>query len=196
MDDTERTTPPPTGSVQKKTGRGMLWVLLAVVIAFLIGFVWQWYEASTVRDELALVEGELEVQRLRVQLGQAALAAQAGDFESSRRQMSSFFTQLQEQTPELPGEVATVANDFLNMRDEVITGLSRSNPEYAGVLYTMLGRLGSAVEQEGLIGTMPAGPTAEPAQADSPETTELEAEPEADPEAADTGAMEGLDSVP
>lgn len=136
-----------TGAVREKTRRGVPWGVLIVltIIAFAVGFLWQFYEATTAREELSAVEQELEVERLRIHLGQAALAANSGDFEAARTQMSSFFTQLQDQAPAMPAEVRSVGDDFLTMRDEVITGLSRSNPEYAAVLYGMVEDLGEAI---------------------------------------------------
>lgn len=140
------TATPTTGAARKKSGRGVLWGLIAVVLAFSAGFFWQFYEASTVREELSAAEQELAVERLRIRLGQAAIAAQSGEFESARRQMSEFFTQAERNSAVLTPEVSAVAEDFLAMRDEIITGLSRSNPEYAAVLYGMLETLGNAID--------------------------------------------------
>lgn len=138
MDDTG--TPTQTVTQPQKRGRGLLWGFIAVVLAFAAGFGWQFYEASLVRDELSATQQELMVERLRVRLGQAAIAAQSGDYESARQQMSNFFTRLEEARLVLPDSTAVAADEFLAMRDEVITGLSRSNPEYADVLYGMLER--------------------------------------------------------
>ncbi len=137
---------PAQGAVRKKSGKGVLWGLLAVVIAFSAGFLWQFYEASEVRADLGEAERSLVEERLRVRLGQAALAAQSGEYESARLQMSEFFSQAQDNAGVLTAEVRGVTNDFLAMRDEIITGLSRSNPEYAAVLYGMLETLGNAID--------------------------------------------------
>lgn len=180
MDDTPRnetTATPPPPSMQTG-GRGILWGLLAVVIAFGAGFLWQFYEASTVREDLSVAEQQLEMERLRVHLGQAALAAQAGDYELSRRQMSTFFSELQDKAAAMPPEVRSVANDFLAMRDDVITGLSRSNPEYGAVLYGMHDDLSTAID----VALVPAA-GAEPGTGDT--------------EAPDAGTgTDGLDAVP
>ena len=159
MDETTRdeSASSTTGLADDKRGRGVPWGVFIglLVVAFAAGFLWQFYEASTVREELSVVERELVLERLRIRLGQAALAAQSGDFEAARSQMSRFFTQLEESSPAMTEEVRGVAENFLNMRDEVITGLSRSNPEYAGVLYGMLEQLGTAIDQS--LGRTPAG---------------------------------------
>jgi hypothetical protein len=193
MDDTPHADTPSARSGRKSSGRGLLWAFLAVVIAFLAGFFWQWYEASTIRDDLAATRVELEVERLRVRLGQASLAAQSGDFESARRQMSAFFTHLQERGDQLPDEVTALADDFLGMRDEVITGLSRSNPEYAGVLYGMLQQLGTTLDSAWTTpGGMPTGGGEEPA---APSTADTTASPDADT-SPPAGASPGADTMP
>lgn len=138
---------PPTTAARKERGRPALWGALAILIAFSAGFLWQYVEARTVRSDLAAVERELEMERLRVHLGQAALSAQSGDFEMARQQMSTFFKQLQESAGAMSPEVRTIADDYLNMRDEVITGLSRSNPEYAAILFGMHQRLSAAIDR-------------------------------------------------
>lgn len=179
MDDTSRsdTTATPTAPTLEKGGRGMLWGLLAVVLAFGAGFFWQFYEASTVRQDLSVAEQQLEMERLRVHLGQAALAAQAGNFELSRRKMSTFFGQLQEKAAAMPPEVRTVATDFLAMRDDVITGLSRSNPEYGAVLYGMHDDLSTAIDVA--LGTGTGGAPGESDGVGAPgEGTELDAVPD------------------
>lgn len=127
-------------SAPRKRGRGLLWSIIAVVLAFGAGFGWQYYEANLIRAELAETQQALSIERLRVRLGQAAIAAQSGDYESARRRMSDFFTRLDDAAPTLPDHIAGLAEDFLATRDEVITGLSRSNHEYADVLYGMLDR--------------------------------------------------------
>ena len=117
-----------------------LWWMVAVVLAFLAGFGWQYYRASTIESRLEQTEQELAIERLRVGLAQAAVAAQSGDFEAARRQMSAFFTSLQAQLGELPPDLRDTAEDMLLSRDEVITELSRANPGSGDDLYDMLVR--------------------------------------------------------
>ena len=117
-----------------------VWWLAAVVLAFLGGFGWQYYRATTIESRLERTEQELAIERLRVALAQAAVAAQSGDFEAARRQMSAFFTSLQAQLGELPAELRETADGMLRSRDEVITELSRSNPRSGDDLYDMLVR--------------------------------------------------------
>ncbi len=171
MDDTTGTgtTATPT---RPRRGRGMLWGLIAVVIAFSAGFIWQYYEASTVRDQLTATEHELALERLRIHLGQAALAAQSGDYEIARQRMSGFFDKLEDQPANLDPQIVAVTEDILEMRDEVITGLSRSNPEYADVVSGMYESLNNAVDRALGLSTeqssIPGGaPAIEPAAEDT-----------------------------
>ena len=163
MDETPGTGTTPNIDAPAKRGRGFLWGFIAVLLAFGAGFGWQFYEASLVRTELSETQQELMVERLRVRLGQAAIAAQSGDYEGARQGMSAFFTRLDEVALSLPDPAAQVADEFLAMRDEVITGLSRSNPEFAGVLYGMLDRFRTAAGLE-------EGLTPEPAPMEADET--------------------------
>lgn len=140
-------TPPTARTTRTDGGRGVLWAVVAILIAFSAGFLWQYLEARAVRGELTAVEQELQLERLRVHLGQAALSAQSGDFERARQQMSTFFNQLQESSDAMSPEVQTIAGDYLAMRDEVITGLSRSNPEYGAILFGMHERLTAAIDR-------------------------------------------------
>lgn len=156
MDDTPGNAAPP------KRGRGLLWSFLAAVVAFGAGYGWQYYESMDIREQLAETRQELMVEQLRVRLGQAAIAAQAGDYESARQRMSAFFTQLDEVAPTLPDPMAGVSEAFLAMRDDVITGLSRANPRYAEVLYGMLDRFRNVAGLEEQMAPMPAASEPQP----------------------------------
>ena len=143
-----RTAGPAGPRDHKGSGSRVIWWLAAIVLAFLAGFGWQYYRAMTIEDRLEQTEQELAVERLRVGLAQAAVAAQSGDFESARRLMSDFFTSTQARLEELPAEVRTVAEDLLRERDAVITGLSRSDARTADALYDMLQRFRLSLGEE------------------------------------------------
>jgi hypothetical protein len=153
MNDTPHTephrTPDPDRHAARLGGKGIGIGLALIVVAFFIGFFWQFYQATTVRHSLAATERELVVERLRVQLSNAAIAAQAGRYEAARREMSDFYSRIQTEEWALPDQLRSVAREFLAMRDDVITGLSRSNPEFAGVLFGMLDRFEEAVPAVG-----------------------------------------------
>lgn len=158
------TTPPgarPPGYERAPAARGkrVVWWLLLIVLAFLAGFGWQYFRATAIEARLERTEQELAVERLRVGLAQAAVAAQSGDFEAARRQMSDFFTATQARLEQLPPEVRAVGQELLRSRDEVITGLSRADPESGDVLYTMLIRFRTSLGDPPA-GAAPAGDTA------------------------------------
>lgn len=173
-----------------KKGRGLLWSFVAVVLAFGAGFGWQYYEASQVREELAVTQQQLMVERLRVRLGQAAMAAQTGNYESARLRMSRFFTELDGAAPTLPVPLDAIAAQILARRDDVITGLSRANPEYAEVLYGMLDRFRSAAGlEEEQPGPEPVAP--EPAAPEPDSATAEGVDNDTAPGAADTAGASG-----
>jgi hypothetical protein len=165
-------TPGVTTANSGKKGRGLLWSILAVVLAFGAGFGWQYYEASQVREELVDTRRQLMVERLRVRLGQAAMAAQVGNYESARQRMSSFFTELDAAAPTLPAPLDAIAAQIMARRDDVITGLSRANPEYADVLYGMLDRFRSAAGLQDQIRPEPVAPEPGPEPVEGPDTAE------------------------
>lgn len=154
--DSETREPATPVEAPRKSRKRVLWTLLAVALAFLVGFGWQYYSARTIEARLERTEQELAVERLRVELAQSAVAAQSGDFEAARRGMSDFFTALQAQLEELPDDVRLVGADLLRTRDQVITGLSRAAPESADLLYGMLLRFRTAVEDAPAQTTTPA----------------------------------------
>lgn len=168
MNETPRTEPRPSTETERGARvrkRWILWALAAVVVAFMAGFLWQYFEAASVRSELVATERELRVERLRIQLAQAAIDAQEGEFERARRQMSAFFTEIGRDAEPLPEQVQRVSEELLTRRDEVITGLSRANAEYSGVLFGMLDRLNAAAE------AMAPQPETPPADTGMPGTT-------------------------
>lgn len=152
------TASPADGPKRKR--RGILWAVGAVVLAFLVGFGWQYYRAMTLEASLQETEQELAVERLRVNLAQATLAAHSDDYELARTEMSTFFNSAQDQMDELSPDMQQTLREILSMRDDVITGLSRANPEYAGVLYGFLDRFRDAAEE-------PDDPDATPEAADT-----------------------------
>ncbi len=156
------TTQSGSGSAPRKRGRGLLLAFLAVLIAFGAGYGWQWYEGRSIREQLDRTETELRIERLRVGLAQAAVSAQSGDFEAARRQMSQFFTRLQNEAPNLPPDLAAFATGILARRDDVITGLSRSNAQYVGVLQSMLDRFQTAAPSTPPAAAAPTQPAITP----------------------------------
>lgn len=165
MDERETGATRPGGPVveerpAKRGGGKWGWWLLALVLAFGAGFGWQYYRAMEIEDQLERTEQELAVERLRVGLAQAAVAAQSGDYEAARRQMSDFFTAMQGRLEQLPPDVRATGEEMLRQRDDVITELSRANPESGETLYQMLVRFRISTGDPP-VPVIPAGDTGE-----------------------------------
>jgi hypothetical protein len=151
--------------------RAILAIIAAAVVAFLIGFVWQYTGASAARSQLQQVERELTFQRMQSTLGAATVEAQRGSYEIARQLASSFFSALQNDIAQAPPEAAAELRDILLQRDAMITALSRNDPQSGAMLAQLFLRFRAAMGE-------PVGPgvgTA-PAPAPAPDTA---AEPDA-----------------
>src|SRR5260370_33819965 len=76
---------------EKKSSRP-LFILIAVFVAFLLGFIPMWMKArdqSTVREK---AEHELTLTRIVKDLGSAAIDARRAEYEAARVEASAFFT--------------------------------------------------------------------------------------------------------
>lgn len=113
----------------------------AVLLAFLVGFGWQWVEARGYRGERDEAVRELELQRLATTLASAIIQADRGSYESARELASRFFTGLQATVDRVEQPQATAElGDILGRRDAVITALSRSDPSSEDELTRMFVR--------------------------------------------------------
>ena len=105
-------------------------VAAGVIAAFLLGFYPQWSRARRLDRELDATRHELRIARLEGRLGAALSESLRSNYERSRQMMADFFTELQ-------GTVGSVENPrqrqvldgILTQRDEIITLLSRAQPE-------------------------------------------------------------------
>ncbi len=121
-------------------GRAWLFAIFAVVVAFGAGYGYQYTQTRQLQQELDAAQTELELLRLRGEIGQASFLAQRGDYETARRRASSFFTQLQVLADRAEGDEAGY-EPILARRDEVITALSRANPESVDLLGALYARI-------------------------------------------------------
>jgi hypothetical protein len=135
--------------------RNILIAVVAVVVAFGAGAAWQFNEAHQARTELeaareAVVESDLQraMERLEATLAMATVAAQFGDFERSRVLASEFFDLLQEATAVAPETARASLTGLLARRDDIITVLSRSEPQAPIELATLLTALQNALGTE------------------------------------------------
>ncbi len=118
--------------------RTVLWIAAGILAAFLAGFVWQYMEAREARDARDLAERELVYQRLGNVLGSAVVQAGQGNHEPARQLASRFYSELDEHlraAPDAPGAVEPgTLEQVLRGRDDMITALSRGNPDSEDLL--------------------------------------------------------------
>lgn len=135
--------------------------LLAALIAFVAGAGWQYMRAERLDDRLAQVSSEHRGARLEAMLAGAVVEAQQGNAELARQHASAFFTELQQgiaSDDRLPAS----AGDILARRDEIITMLSRSNPEAVDLLNQLYVKFRTEVRRP-LVQPLPS-----PTRSDSP----------------------------
>lgn len=154
---TDRTTPPPrppaAGRAPKRTGAGSalrrgLWLVAAFALGLAIGFLPQWRTSRDLRERLDEVTHRLEVARLQSALGAALAEVEAGEYERARQLASSFYTGLEALEGEVRDEAQTVVLDDIALgRDQMITLLSRAEPEARGRLAAVYSRYFAAMQQ-------------------------------------------------
>lgn len=117
-------------------------IAAAVVIAFLAGFVPQWLRVQTLVEELEEARLEIVTLELQTRLGAALSEAQRGNYERARQLMTGFFSGLQERSAEIgpSPQQRQELEALLAQRDEVITLLSRAQPESSSRLNMMFSR--------------------------------------------------------
>jgi len=117
---------------EKKPSRA-LFMLIALLVAFLLGFVPMWMKA---RDQGAVrekAEHELTLTRIVKDLGSAAIDARRAEYEAARVEASAFFTAAhfeidQRDKSSLTQQQRDGLLPLLGPRDELITLLARSDP--------------------------------------------------------------------
>ncbi len=130
-----------------------------VIVAFLVGFGWQFGRAHSLQGQLDQAQRELTFQRMEATLGAATIEAQRGDFEPARELTSDFFTRLQGAIDQAPAAGQTQLQQILTQRDQVITELSRNDAQSVGVL------AGLFVKYRAAVGEAPGTPAGAPAAA-------------------------------
>lgn len=122
-------------------------ITAGVVLAFLIGFGWQYTRAIGYRGRLDQTKQTLTFQRLEATLGAATVEAQRGSYEPSRQFASDFFTGLQRDIGDAPASSTAALRSILSQRDAVITGLSRADPQSGNVLADLFEQYRAALGQ-------------------------------------------------
>jgi hypothetical protein len=129
------------------------WIGAAVaglIVAFLIGFVPMWSRAGTLDRQLEEARFELELYQIQARLGAALAEAQRSNYERARQLMTQVFASLQASTARIGDpQRRQAAESVLAQRDELITQLSRAEPESTQRLMLLYTRLFAAIDPLG-----------------------------------------------
>src|SRR6185503_20794974 len=110
--------------------RTLALAVAGLLIVFLLGFVPEWMAKRSADRELASARTELRLSRQQGRLGAALAEALRSNYERSRQLMAGYFTDLQATLPSVADPRRRQAlNGILSQRDEIITLLSRAQPE-------------------------------------------------------------------
>ena len=102
----------------------------AAIVVFLVGYLPQRSRAAGYRDDLRQARHELKFARLEGRLGAALSESLRSNYERSRQLMADFFSELQSSTGQVTDARQRQALEgILAQRDEIITLLSRAQPE-------------------------------------------------------------------
>ena len=124
----------------------------AVAIAFLLGLVPMWMAKRSADDHLADARQQLQLSRIEGRLGAALTESLRGNFERSRQIMTQVFTDLQAAGPQATDPKQRQAiQGVLSQRDEIITLLSRGQPEVTQRLMLLYTSLFAAVDPQGAV---------------------------------------------
>ncbi|MEX2572372.1 MAG: hypothetical protein WD737_13820 [Gemmatimonadota bacterium] len=126
-------------------------ILVVLLLAvFLIGFLPQWSRARSLEETVSETRLELSLHELGGRLGAALAESQRGNYERARQLMTGFYSQLQDRIPQI-GDPAQrqMLTGLLEQRDEIITLLSRAEPESTSRLNMMYSNYFAAVHPVG-----------------------------------------------
>ncbi len=140
--------------------RRALWIAIAAVAGFLVGFLLQYARVNSAQRQIAEYSAALQGARLEATLSAAVIEAQSGRFDVARQYASDFYTGLQRRL--LPIVDDAPQNDVRSMlagRDSIITSLARNDPASPGMLGGVLIRLRETVRRAALdASNMPGTP--------------------------------------
>jgi hypothetical protein len=125
-------------------------IVAGIAVAFFLGFLPQWSRARGLERELGDTRFELEIARLQGRLGAALAESQRSNYERARQLMTGFFSGVQQNL----GRVEDPAQQqelraILGQRDEIITLLSRAEPESTQRLMLLYTRYFAAMDPAG-----------------------------------------------
>jgi len=157
--------------------RTLALVAAGVVIAFLLGFVPELVakrradrNLAASRQELAATRQELGLNRLQGRLGAAVAESLRGNYERARQLMAGYFTGVQDALPAVRDPKRRQAfTGILGQRDEIITLLSRAQPESSQRLMLLYTSMFAALDPQGAVGpAVTPSPPPPPAPKDTP----------------------------
>lgn len=108
--------------------------VIATVLAFLIGFGWQYTRAEKLQQELQTTSHELTFERLEALLAAATIEAENGNYEIARQLASDFFTGLQADMESAPEAARQSLGVIAAQRDVIITAASRADPQTSSLI--------------------------------------------------------------
>jgi hypothetical protein len=117
--------------------RLVLFGVAGIVLAFLIGFLWQNMRARDFERRLEAANVELTFERLQSRLSAAVIEADHGNYEIARQLASDFFTGLNNDMQRAPAESQQALHAIAGHRDAIITAASRSDPQTGSLLFQL-----------------------------------------------------------
>ncbi len=125
-------------------------VIAGFVLAFLIGFIPSWTRVRAQERQLEEVRHELQVAQLQGRLGAALAESHRSNYERARQLMSGFFAEAQQLLPQVrDARQRQELQTILQQRDEIITMLSRAEPESTQRLMLLYTRYFAALDPVG-----------------------------------------------
>ena len=116
------------------TQRLVVTSIAVAIVAFLIGFGWQYFRASAIDRDLMATQDTLVFERLETTIAAATIEADRTNYTVARQFTSDFFTGLQNELRRVPEEKRAEIQSILSLRDNVITAASRNDPMTSSLL--------------------------------------------------------------
>lgn len=138
-----------------------------LIVTFLIGFVPQWMHVRALQRDLAVATQEVRMLDMGGRLAAALAESQRGNYERSRQLMADFFTELESEMPNAEAAQRQELTAIMSGRDEIITQLSRAEPEATSRLNLMYTRYFATVHPAGQLNPAAVTPSP-PAPAPTP----------------------------
>ena len=128
--ETMETAPNSNAMTKWLIGIGLL------IVAFLLGFVPMWLSNRQLSADIANRDKELRRSKIQNTLTTATIYARRGEYETSRQNTSSFFTEVRAEMDKgdagiLNEQERIGLNRVMAERDEIVTLLSRNDPAAA-----------------------------------------------------------------